>query len=49
MDIARPDLARRRKFLRNSCAVVTGVVLTLTTMAVSRLQPAAPRVDRDAI
>ena len=49
MDIARPDLARKRKFRRSFYAVLAVVAVSLTTVAVSRLQPAAPRVDRDAI
>ena len=49
MDIARPDIARKRKFWRGFYAVLTVVVVSLVTVAVSRLQPAAPRVDRDAI
>jgi HlyD family secretion protein len=49
MDIARPDLARKKK-LRHSLyavAVLTGVAVI--TVGVSRLEPAAPRVDRDTI
>ena len=49
MDIARPDIARKRKFRRSICAVLAVVAVSLTTVAVSRLQPAAPRVDSDAI
>ena len=49
MDIARPDIARKRKFWRGFYAVLTVVLVSLVTVAVSRLQPAAPRVDRDAI
>ena len=49
MDIARPDIARKRKFRRGFYAVLTVVLVSLVTVAVSRLQPAAPRVDRDAI
>ena len=49
MDIARPDIARKRKFWRGFYAVLTVVVVSLVTVVVSRLQPAAPRVDRDAI
>ena len=49
MDIARPDIARKRKFRQSFYAVLAVVAVSLTTVAVSRLQPAAPRVDRDAI
>ena len=49
MDIARPDIARKRKFRRSFYAVLAVVAVSLITVAVSRLQPAAPRVDRDAI
>ncbi len=49
MDIARPDLLRKRKrrLLLWSCAAV--VVLTLLALGVSRLKPAAPEVDRSTI
>ena len=49
MDIARPDIARKKKFRRSFYAVLAVVAVSLITVAVSRLQPAAPRVDRDAI
>ena len=49
MDIARPDIARKRKFRQSFYAVLAVVAVSLITVAVSRLQPAAPRVDRDAI
>ena len=49
MDIARPDIARKKKFRRSFYGVLAVVAVSLTTVAVSRLQPAAPRVDRDAI
>jgi HlyD family secretion protein len=46
MDIPRPQQANRRKYLY----VATGLaVLALTTVAVGRLEPAAPRVDRAMI
>ena len=49
MDIARPDLLRKRKIRRNLYAGVAAVVVVLITVGVSRLEPAAPRVDRDTV
>lgn len=49
MDIARPDLLRKRKIRRGLYAGVATVVVVLITIGVSRLQPAAPRVDRDTV
>ena len=49
MDIARPDLARKKKFRQTVYAVAALIVIVLITVAVSRLEPAAPRVDRDTI
>ena len=49
MDIARPDLARKKKFRQTVYAVAALTVIVLITVAVSRLEPAAPRVDRDTI
>ncbi|MYD87124.1 MAG: RND transporter, partial [Acidobacteria bacterium] len=49
MDIARPDLARKKKLRQSLYAVVSVIVVVLITVGVSRLEPAAPRVDRDTI
>ena len=49
MDIARPDLLRKRKIRRRVYVGVATVVVVLITVGVSRLQPAAPRVDRDTV
>ncbi len=49
MDIARPDLARKRKVRRSLYAGVAAVVVVLITVGVSQLEPAAPRVDRDTV
>ncbi len=49
VDIQRPDLARKRKMRR---MVYTGgavVAVALITLGVSRLQPAAPTVDRAVV
>ncbi len=49
MDISRPDLARKKK-LRQALYPVTAVLaVAVVTLGVSRLEPAAPRVDRDTI
>ena len=49
MDVARPDLARKKK-LRHGLYSVAALTLTaVVTVGVSRLEPAAPRVDRDTV
>ncbi len=49
MDIARPDLKQKRKRQLVVWAGVAVVVLTVAVVAVSRLKPAAPTVDRSTI
>ena len=49
VDIARPDIARKKKIRRTLYAGAAGVVVVFVTIGVSRLQPAAPRVDRDTV
>ena len=49
VDIARPDIARAKRFRRIVYGTGFMVVLVLITVGVSRLEPAAPRVDRDTV
>ena len=49
MDIARPDLARKRRVRRGLFAGAVVVAVGLITVGVSQLEPAAPRVDRDTV
>ena len=49
MDIARPDLARKKRLRHSLYSVSALIVIALVTVGVSRLEPAAPRVDRDTI
>ena len=49
MDIARPDLLRKRKIRRGLYSGAAAVVVVLFTVGVSQLEPAAPRVDRDTV
>ena len=49
MDIARPDIARKKRLRHSLYVVSAAIVVALVTVSVSRLQPAAPRVDRAAI
>jgi HlyD family secretion protein len=49
MDIARPDLLRKKKRQLLIWSGVAAVVLTGLAFAVSRLKPAAPSVDRSTI
>ena len=49
MDISRPDLARRKKLRQTLYAVIAAIVVVVITAGVSRLEPAAPRADRDTL
>ncbi len=49
MDIARPDLARKKRLQQSLYSFSALIVIALVTVGVSRLEPAAPRVDRDTI
>jgi HlyD family secretion protein len=49
VDIARPDIARAKRVRRIVYGTGFAVVLILITVWVSRLQPAAPSVDRDTV
>jgi len=49
MDISRPDLARKKKLRQTLLGVIATVVVVVITVGISRLEPAAPLVDRDTI
>src|SRR5271165_5766397 len=49
MDIARPDLKKKKMRQYAIYAGVAAVLLTVAVVAVSRLKPAAPTVDRSTI
>ena len=49
IDIARPDIARKKRLRRGLYAGVAAGVVVLVTFGVSQLQPAAPRVDRETV
>ena len=49
MDISRPDLARKKKLRQALYALTAVLAVAVVTLGVSRLEPAAPRVDRDTI
>lgn len=49
MDIARPDIARAKKVRGILYSTAFAVVLIMVTVGVSRLEPAAPRVERDTV
>ena len=49
VDIARPDIARAKKIRRIVYGTGFAVVILQITVGVSRLEPAAPRVDRDTV
>lgn len=49
VDIARPDIARAKRVRRIVYGAGACVVVILITVGVSRLEPAAPAVDRDTV
>src|SRR5712671_254362 len=49
MDIATPQLARRKRTRRIACGVVAVIALAGVTLGVSRLKPAAPGVERSTL
>ncbi len=49
MDIARPELKRRKKIRRYMYGGVALLAVVLVTAALARLKPAAPSVDRSTI
>jgi len=49
MDIARPDVSRAKRRKRILYASLAAGVLILVTVAISRLKPAAPSVDRNLV
>jgi len=49
VDIARPDIARAKQVRRIAYGISASVVGILITVGVSRLEPAAPSVDRDTV
>ena len=49
VDIARPDIAEKKRKKRIALAVAGGAALLLVTLGLSRLKPAAPSVDRGTV
>ena len=49
VDIPRPDLARRKRLKLGLYAATAIIIVALVTVGVSRLEPAAPRVDADTV
>ena len=49
VDIPRPDLARWKRLKLSLYAATAIIVVALVTVVVSRLEPAAPRVDADTV
>jgi HlyD family secretion protein len=45
MDIARPDISRRKRRRRIVISIVSAVLLGLITLGLSQLKPALPSVD----
>ena len=49
MDVPRKNVARRRRLIRTAFGIVGLVAVALITVGLSRLEPAAPTVDRSAV
>jgi HlyD family secretion protein len=49
VDVARPDVKRKKKVRRIVYGAVALVLIPLVTLALSRLKPAAPSVDRATV
>lgn len=49
MDVARPDIARKKKRRRILLSAVALVTLGVVTFGLSRLKPASPRVEKNSI
>ena len=49
MDIARPDILRKKKIRRGGYGAGAALAVILVTIGVSQLEPAAPNVDRDTV
>jgi HlyD family secretion protein len=49
VDIARPDVKRKKKVRRIVYGAVALILIPLVTLALSRLKPAAPSVDRATV
>src|SRR5215831_764458 len=49
MDVARPDIAIKKKRRRIRLIIASAVVLVAATIGLSRLKPAVPTVDRNLV
>ena len=49
MDIARPDLSRAKRKRRLIYTIAGSLIVLVITVAVSRLKPAAPSVDKNLV
>ncbi len=49
MDIARPDIAKKKRKKRILYGIAAGLGLVVVTVALSRLKPAAPTVERNLV
>ena len=49
MDVARPDIARRKRRRRLAVAAVAVLAVAAVTLGLSRLSPAAPTVEKSSI
>src|SRR5687768_12797761 len=49
MDVARPDIARRKRRRRVIVSIVTVAAVTALTLGLSRLKPAAPSVEMSSL
>src|SRR5262249_39780061 len=49
MDVARPDLARKKRRRRLMASMAIGLAVAGVTLGVSQLKPAAPTVEKSSI
>jgi HlyD family secretion protein len=49
MDVARPDIARRKRRRRIVVSIISAVALAGVTIGLSQLQPAAPSVEKGSV
>src|SRR6059058_1309431 len=49
MDVARPTALRNKRFRQSVYAVIVITVLSVVTVGLSRMKPAAPSVDRATV
>ena len=49
MDIARPDIKQKKRKKQIALGIAGGVVVLLGVLGLSRIEPAAPSVDKSSV